>query len=294
MPDPRRQTPRRLTPTDRMGLTIGAWRAFAQERLKQACGEEFLCDADWMLCEATGLKRPALRFMASDPLEEDQLVRLNGWLVRRESGEPLQYVLGNTDFMGLNFLCDPRALIPRPDTETLAERALRALEGMKRPRVLDLCCGTGAIGLSIAHFRMDAEVLLTDVSPDALDLARENAARLRADVSFACGDLWDAADGTFDLIVSNPPYLDSADMVDLQREVTFEPGLALFGGADGLDFYRRIAARAVDFLTGRGTLLLEVGQGQARAVADMLPGDVSVYRDLSGIERVVEMKQIKA
>ena len=242
-------------------MTAGEWLAQAQARLEAAGDLDAACDAEWMLCEATGWSRSSLRLRRSDELSEQALSIIEAWLSRRASGEPLQYALGTADFMGLRFRSDPRALIPRPETETLCELALKRLEGKPRPHMLDLCCGTGAIGLSVAHFRPDGRVLLTDISGDALALAKENAELLSVrNVSFAQGDLFDAAENeAFDLIACNPPYLDQADMDNLQSEVRREPALALFGGADGLDFYRRIGSDAPRFLAPGGVLLLEVG-----------------------------------
>ncbi|MBO4883886.1 MAG: peptide chain release factor N(5)-glutamine methyltransferase [Clostridia bacterium] len=273
-------------------MTAGEWLALARARLDAAGDQDAVCDAEWMLCEATGWSRSSLRLRKSDALSGQVLEKIGAWLNRRASGEPLQYALGTADFMGLRFLADARALIPRPETETLCALALERLKGRPRPRVFDLCCGTGAIGLSVAHFRPDASVLLTDISADALALAGENARRLDVrNVRFAQGDLFGAAQGgPFDLIACNPPYLDQRDMEELQPEVRREPALALFGGADGLDFYRRIAKDAPRFLVPGGILLLEVGQGQAQAVRDMLAGFArrAVHRDLSGVERVIE------
>ncbi|MBR3503480.1 MAG: peptide chain release factor N(5)-glutamine methyltransferase [Clostridia bacterium] len=276
-------------------MTAGEWLARAAARLAAAGDLDAAVDAEWLLCEATGWSRSSLRLRRSDALDEAARTKIDAWLARRAAGEPLQYVLGSADFMGLRFRCDPRALIPRPDTETLCERALKALEGRRKPRALDLCCGTGAIGLSVARYRPDARVLLTDVSGEALSLARENALALGVqNASFAQGDLFAAAgDERFDLIACNPPYLDAADMASLQSEVRREPALALFGGPDGLDFYRRIAREAKDHLTAGGALLLEVGRGQADAVRAMLGwAACAVYEDLNGIERVVEVRAI--
>ena len=277
-------------------MTAGDWLSRAQALLEAAGDLDAACDAQWLLCEATGWSRSSLRLRRGDALAADVLAKIEAWLSRRAAGEPLQYALGTADFMGLRFLSDSRALIPRPDTETLCELALVRLKGRRRPRVLDLCCGTGAIGLSIAHFRPDAQVLLTDVSEAALSLARENAARLSIrNARFSQGDLFAAAQGgPFELIACNPPYLDRADMDNLQPEVRREPALALFGGPDGLDFYRRIAREAQNYLAPGGVMLLEVGQGQAPAVGEMLSpwAACAAHRDLNGIERVVEARAI--
>ncbi len=275
-------------------MNAGEWLRRATLRLSESGDPDAACDAEWLLCEATGWARSSLRMRRNDVPDCGALAAADAWLERRCGGEPLQYVLGTADFMGLRFLCDARALIPRPETETLCELALFRLKGKGMPRALDLCCGTGAIGLSIAHFRPDARLLLTDVSDDALSLARENANRLNAsNASFALGDLFAAAEGVFDLIACNPPYLDRTDMDELQPEVRREPALALFGGPDGLDFYRRIAKDAPRFLAPGGILLLEVGQGQAQAVGGMLAdwADCVIHRDLFGVERVVEARK---
>ena len=268
------------------------WLNAAQARLEASGDLDAACDAEWLLCEATSWSRSSLRMRGNDALNDEVLAVIDVWLERRASGEPLQYVLGTADFMGLRFHCDARALIPRPDTETLCELALERLKGKTRPHVLDLCCGTGAIGLTIAHFRPDAQVLLTDISPDALSLAQENARLIGAtNAASAQGDLFVAVQGeTFDLIACNPPYLDQRDMDELQPEVRREPALALFGGADGLDFYRRIAQDAPRYISPSGVLLLEVGMGQARDVCDLLSpwAKTAIHKDLSGIDRVVE------
>ena len=227
------------------------------------------------------------RWLLGDAPDEATLAE---WVRRREAGEPLQYVEGFAFFMGRRFRVDERVLIPRPDTEILAERALQYLEALPAPRVLDLCTGSGALAVTIAAQRPDARVVACDISEEALCVARENAAGLNA--SFARGDLFAAVEGAFDVIVCNPPYLTAEDMLSLQREVRYEPALALRGGADGLDFYRRIARELPVRL--RRAAFFEVGAGQARDVAQILraalPGRCEIARDLAGIERVVSIE----
>ncbi len=213
-------------------------------------------------------------------------------LARRAAGEPLQYILGEQDFFGLRFRVDGRVLIPRPETEILCEKALDFLRTRPGMKALDLCAGSGALAVTLALRCPDAEVWACDISPDALEVAGENARRFGAAVRFAQGDLFAPLSGErFDLIVSNPPYVARSDLDKLQPEVRREPVLALDGGPDGLDFYRRIAREAPPHLHEGGRILLEVGAGQAEAVASMLAArnflPDEILRDLSGIPRVV-------
>ena len=195
--------------------------------------------------------------------------------------------------MGMRFFVDSRVLIPRQDTESLVEAAIIGLQGKQTPRVLDLCTGSGAIGLSISTLVPGAEVTLSDVSSGALEVARKNAHDLGADVSLRHGDLFKAVGKEkFDLIVSNPPYIRSSEIPELQAEVQFEPALALDGGLDGLDFYRRIAEEAAAHLEPGGSIYFEVGEGEALDVLEMLNchlncADSGIIRDLCGIERIV-------
>ena len=190
---------------------------------------------------------------------------LGEMLARRLAGEPLQYILGEWELMGLPFRVDARALIPRQDTETLVEAALGLIKERGYRTVLDLCCGTGCIGISLAALS-GAAVTLADISADALALARENAEKNGVCARVTETNLFSNIKRSFDLIACNPPYLSDADMAALQREVRFEPALALYGGADGLDFYRRIRTEYAAHLNPGGALLLEVGFGQAAAV----------------------------
>ena len=271
--------------------TVEAWRRAAQEQLEASGDMDAHWDADWMLCEALSCGRAELRWKKDEIIAAELLEKLNGWLSERESGRPLQYVLGKTCFMGLDFMCDERALIPRQDTETLCELALHRMQHVKNPSVLDLCTGTGAIGLSIKHYRPDAEATLTDLSEDALSLAKENAEALNLSAGFRQGDLWEAVEGEqFDFILSNPPYLTEKDMDELIKEVRREPEMALRAGADGLIFYRRIVRRLNEFLKEGGEALLEIGKGQEKDVVRLLHEagfGAEAHKDLCGIERVI-------
>ncbi len=209
---------------------------------------------------------------------------------RRLKGEPLQYILGEWEFMGLPFAVGPEALIPRQDTETLCEAALSWLKDRPGASVLDLCCGTGCIGVSLGKLG-GAIVSFADISRPALALARENARRNGVDGAFYESDLFASVPGAYDLVACNPPYLTAAEMESCQRELTFEPALALFGGEDGLAFYRRLAAEWREHVRPGGRLLMEIGASQGPAVQELFPGAV-IMKDICGLDRVVCVERI--
>ncbi len=209
---------------------------------------------------------------------------------RRLAGEPLQYILGEWEFMGLPFSVGPQALIPRQDTETLCEAALAWLKTRPGAKVLDLCCGTGCIGVSLSRLG-GARVSFADVSPDALKLARRNARHNGVDGVFYESDLLAAVPGVYDLVACNPPYLTAAEMKTCQKELTFEPALALYGGEDGLDFYRRLAAEWERHVAPGGLLLLEIGHTQGAAVRGLFPG-ARILKDICGLDRVAWVERI--
>lgn len=204
---------------------------------------------------------------------------------RRLRGEPLQYLLGEWSFLGLSMRVRRGVLIPRADTEVVAERAISFLRERRSRRVLDLCCGAGCIGIALAVYA-EAQVVAADISAACCALAGENAARNGIPLDIRRGDLFEPvqSEERFDLMVCNPPYLSAADLTSLQAEVAFEPRLALDGGVDGLDFYRRIAAGFGKHLVDDGALLVEIGSTQAPAVRELL-GDGEVLRDYAGLPR---------
>ena len=256
------------------------WRAQAARRLEAAGSPDPMADARLL---SWG---DSLRELAPEEVE-----RLEALLARRLAGEPVQYVLGSAWFMGLEFYVDARVLIPRQDTEALCEAALAFLRGKPSPRVLDLCAGSGAIGLSLAKLCPQAKVTLADVSADACAVMDKNRRRLGAEAEIVEGDLFAPLAGRrFDLIACNPPYIRAGELDSLQAEVQREPRLALDGGADGLDVYRRIAATYKDHLAAGGALFLEIGWDEAEAVRALFGGG-RVLRDLSGRDRVIEIRE---
>lgn len=246
-------------------------------------------DAELILARALDLQRIELYTHHDRPVSEAERVAARELVQRRGQREPLAYVLGDWDFRRLTLKTDRRALVPRPETEIVVERCLALLEGMEAPRIVDVGTGTGAIALALKHERPDAVVTATDISADALALARENAAANGLDVTFAEGDLLAGLEGPFDLVVSNPPYVGADELDALEPEVReWEPRGALVDEGQTARLARE--ARAVL----RGWLVLEVHEFRAQALSDDLARlgyrRIDVGLDLAGRERIVEAR----
>lgn len=249
-------------------------------------------DSALLLAHLTGRPALNLRLDMDTQLDEATLTRYAELRQRRLQREPLQYLTGVQSFLGRDFQVDERVLIPRPETELLAERAIAWLRQRENPIALDLCCGSGCIGISLALDVPAARVHGADLSSDALAVTKQNASKLGARLTLHQGNLFEAVAGLqFDLIISNPPYIPTAECRGLQPEVMQEPGMALDGGMDGYDFYRCIAKNAPAHLLSGGVVLLEVGWNQASTVAALMEARgfrVDVHKDLQGIDRMVE------
>lgn len=248
-------------------------------------------EAEWLLCEATGLDRVGLYLNFDKPMSDEELAAYRALVARRGKREPLQHILGSQEFDGLTFEVSPAVLIPRHDTETLLEQALQHAPSSRT--ILDIGTGSGCIAIALAKRLPEATITAVDLSPDALVVAQRNAEQHSVAIEFLQGSFFEPLAGRrFDLIVSNPPYITTADLAGLQPEVRdFEPNLALHGGADGLDAYRAIIAQAADHLQPGGWLWFEVGAGQATDVAALLAqagfNGIITASDPGGIERVV-------
>ena len=257
-------------------------------------------DAEVLLAFALKTTRMQLIIDAKRPLGDAELTCFRELVKRRRKKEPVAYVRGEREFYGRNFSVDRRVLVPRPDTETLVEVALKRTAHVSMSmRALDLCTGSGCVAITLGRERVTSRIFATDISGDALDVARKNALRLGAyNVAFVKGDLFVpvsafAGPARFDVITANPPYIPRAEIDTLMADVRdFEPRLALDGGADGLDLIRRIVADAPRFLAANGTLALEVGAGEAGPVQELFEArgftSVSATRDYGRIERVVD------
>lgn len=255
-------------------------------------------DVELLLAHVLDLKRMDLYLQFERVLSEAELDRLRPLVRRRATREPLQHLVGTVEFCGLQLAVTPQALIPRPETEGLVEKALHLLD---RPAatVLDMGTGTGAIALAIARARPAARCVAIDLSEEALALARVNGEKhgLLSRVDFRPGNLFEPLkpDERFDLIVSNPPYIPSDDIPGLQPEVRFDPVLALNGGADGLEMIRKLAAGAGIFLKEGGWLVMEIGHRQAPAVRELLKATgwqaVEFEKDFQGMDRVAAARK---
>jgi release factor glutamine methyltransferase len=257
-------------------MTTGEALAEAERRLAAAGVETPRVDAEWLVAHLLGTTRTGLAARLDDKVEG-----LEALLTRREAREPLAYILGEWGFRRLTLKIDERALVPRPETETLVERTLALADGIERPRILDVGVGSGAIALALKDEQPEAQVTGVDVSPDALALARENAERLGLEVDLRQGDGALAAAEGWDIVVANPPYVESRENV--QPELRWEPAVALLGSGEHERLAAAAKARFVAF---------EVGDGQASEVAGMLErlgyADVAITADLTGRDRVVE------
>jgi release factor glutamine methyltransferase len=270
-------------------LTLGDVLRAAAEYLERKGVDSPRLDAELLLSKALGLSRLELYTQHDRPLTEAERAAARELVERRGRREPLAYILGEWGFRRLTLKTDARALVPRPETEIVVERALALVADVEAPRVVDVGTGSGAIALAIADERPDAHVVATDVSPDALALARENAERCGLAVELRRASLLDGIEGPLDLVVSNPPYVLASELDELQPEVRdWEPQLATI--ADGQT--EALVRAAADVLAPGGALVLEVHEGGAGEVTALLGSagyaEVASSRDLTGRDRVVE------
>ncbi|WP_432406961.1 peptide chain release factor N(5)-glutamine methyltransferase [Wukongibacter sp. M2B1] len=265
-----------------------------------------LLDAQVILCHILDVDRLYLIINKDRKLTKEEAYEYNELIEKRLEGVPVQYIVGNQEFMGLSFYVEEGVLIPRPDTEILIEKILENVDESNSYNIVDIGTGSGAITVSLAKFIEKAHVFSVDISKKALKIATKNANAngVSSKISFLNGSLFSPLDdigikGKIDILVSNPPYIPSKKIEGLQVEVSkYEPRIALDGGEDGLDFYREIIDKAPEYLRRGGLIVLEVGHDQARIVAGLMEEkdqyvDIEITKDLAGIERVVSGK-IKA
>ncbi len=260
-----------------------------EAELSEAGVPEAECNAWYLFSRCFSLERSGYFLRQEEPAGEKECAEYSKLLALRRTRMPLEYILHETEFMGLTFTVDERVLIPRQDTEILAEEVLKVCEGRD---VLDLCTGSGCIGISLAALGKCRSVLLSDISAGALEIAGRNADGNGAAVSIVQSDLFENIRGRFDIIVSNPPYIPSGQIASLMPEVRdYEPRTALDGHEDGLAFYRCIIKESRGFLRRNGILALEIGADQGQAVSSRMEQwgyhDIEIKKDLAGLDRIV-------
>lgn len=264
-----------------------------KKQLSAAGVEDYVFEAKQIIKHITGYTNAQILTKYTQALTEFQMNNLTAIIKQRLIRYPLQYIIGKWNFFGREFFVGPGVLIPRSDTETLMDVCLEALKEKSHARALDLCAGTGCIGITLKGEMPNVDVTLVEKFDEALAYTTKNAAYNNADVKIVKGDVLkcEGADGEYDLIVSNPPYINTSDMKSLQPEVTFEPATALAGGEDGLDFYRAIVIGYKSRLRDGGVMAFEVGINQAQDIAEIMRNNgfknVSTRADMNGIDRVV-------
>ncbi|MDE5965597.1 MAG: peptide chain release factor N(5)-glutamine methyltransferase [Lachnospiraceae bacterium] len=278
--------------------------SYGKARLLEAGIENGANEAEYFLCHLLQVNRTWIFLHSDAAVSAENESQYRMWISKRCTHYPMQYILGEQPFMEFCFYVNEHVLIPRQDTEILVEQAMKRLK--PHMHILDLCCGSGCIGLSLAKLS-GACVTLADISEKAIEVAGKNAERLgltvedgeneKNSVRFVVSDIFERIEGQYDMIVSNPPYIRSDVIPTLMEEVRdFEPALALDGGGDGLDFYRRIVKEAGSYLNEDGYICFEIGYDQGNDLRQILVaaryGDIEIVKDLAGLDRVVLARKL--
>lgn len=270
---------------------------FGKQELKKENIEDEVLKTRLLLCNILNKGKEYLIINSKLALTQNQETSFLEGIKKLKNGYPIQYITNKQFFRDCEFYVNENVLIPQPDTEILVEECLKLIENMNIPNILDLCTGSGAIAISIAK-KVKANIFATDISKQAIEIAEKNAKLNNVNVKFILGDLFENIENKnfFDIIVSNPPYIETNTIKQLSREVQNEPILALDGGEDGLNFYKKIAKEAKIYLNKEGYLALEIGYNQKEKVCKILENEnfsiVLTVKDLSENDRVVIAKSL--
>lgn len=274
-----------------VGYTIGDALREGIALLNEVNMETASLDARILICHVLGCDSLYLTVHRDDIMDDKARDKYFDYISRRRVSEPVSYITGTKEFMSLEFKVTPDVLIPRPDTEILVEKIISETKDIPSPCIIDMCTGSGAIAISLSRYIKGSRVTALDISPSALEIAKFNAESNGAKVSFELHDAYKPYYAKADVLVSNPPYIPTGDIAELEKNVVhYEPHLALDGGDDGLDFYRAITQNAPCSLKSGGILAFEVGMGQADDVEKIMKPifeNITREKDLAGIERVV-------
>lgn len=248
-------------------------------------------DAEVLLCGVLKTKRNILVTLRQETISKEQYRQYQDYLNKRITGKPIDYILGNSEFMGLTFKVNPDVLIPRPETELIVEQANKFIKENKFKHILDLCTGSGAIAVSVAYYN-DVSIVASDISKNALQVAKDNAKtnNVLNKIQFIESNMFDnIINKKFDIIISNPPYVTEKEYKCLERELLFEPKNAFLAGEDGLKFYRIIAENSARYLNPKGVLLLELNANISLQIADLFSNFlfVKIIKDYSGLDRIL-------
>lgn len=262
--------------------------------LKQNNIENSTLKAKILLANILNVKKEYLLIHSEEEVKQEDKIKYENCIKELIKGKPLQYITNKQEFMGLNFYVDENVLIPQPDTEILVEKAIEIAETAQKNKILDMCTGSGCIAISLAKKINNAQITAVDISNSALNVANKNAINNNVEnkIKFVNSDMFNNIEEKFDIIVSNPPYIETETINKLEIEVQNEPHLALDGGIDGLKFYKIIANNAFEYLNENGYLLLEIGYNQQNSVTQLLQDigkykNIETIKDLGGNYRVV-------
>ena len=287
-------------------MNIQKLRNFGRNKLKENSIEDSSFKAEILLQYTLNMNKTEIIINSEKEVQHDLEQKYIAYLDEVIAGKPIQYITHKQEFMGLNFYVDESVLIPQPDTEILVEETIRTVTANNKLlgqniKILDLCTGSGAIAISLENYlknKFETEIIASDVSKKAIDVAKRNARENNAKVKFIISDMFEnIKENNFDIIVSNPPYIEKATIITLSKEVQNEPHLALDGGIDGLDFYKIIAKEGYKHLKSGGYILVEIGYNQKESVSNIFKEytdqyiEVNCIKDLNGQDRVIEVKR---
>lgn len=277
-------------------LNIQEIQKYCIERLKENNIDDYNLKSKLLICALINKSKEYLIIHDKEELAEEKILKIKSNLDKIIKGYPIQYITGKQEFMGLDFLVNENVLIPQPDTEILAEEVINISKKIEKPKILDLCTGSGAIAVAVKKHAKNTNIIASDISSKALEVAKVNAKNNNVEIQFIQSDLFNNIDNKFDIIVSNPPYIRTEVINELSLEVQNEPHIALNGGQEGLDFYRNIVNNAYKYLDRDGYLALEIGYDQKQDVVKIIESSHSykeIYskKDLAGNDRIVICKR---